>query len=142
MKVKDIMTTNVQCANQSATLEEVSNQMKSLNVGSIPICDSGNRLLGIVTDRDIVVRGLSQGLQSQAMAKDVMTVSPVTVSPDTDVTEATRLMSEHQIRRIPVVENGILVGIVAIGDVAVRDRLTDEAGNALSSISEPSRPNM
>lgn len=136
------MTTNVQCANQSATLEEVSNQMKSLNVGSIPICDSGNRLLGIVTDRDIVVRGLSQGLQSQAMAKDVMTVSPVTVSPDTDVTEATRLMSEHQIRRIPVVENGILVGIVAIGDVAVRDRLTDEAGNALSSISEPSRPNM
>jgi CBS domain-containing protein len=142
LKVKDIMTTNVQCANQSATLEEVSNQMKSLNVGSIPICDSGNRLLGIVTDRDIVVRGLSQGLQSQAMAKDVMTVSPVTVSPDTDVTEATRLMSEHQIRRIPVVENGILVGIVAIGDVAVRDRLTDEAGNALSSISEPSRPNM
>lgn len=142
MKVKDIMTTNVQCANQSATLEEVANKMKSLNVGSIPICDSGNRLLGIVTDRDIVVRGLSQGLQSQAMAKDVMTVSPVTVSPDTDVTEATRLMSEHQIRRIPVVENGILVGIVAIGDVAVRDRLTDEAGNALSSISEPSRPNM
>jgi len=142
LKVKDIMTTNVQCANQSATLEEVSNQMKSLNVGSIPICDSGNRLLGIVTDRDIVVRGFSQGLQSQAMAKDVMTVSPVTVSPDTDVTEATRLMSEHQIRRIPVVENGILVGIVAIGDVAVRDRLTDEAGNALSSISEPSRPNM
>lgn len=142
MKVKDIMTTNVQCANQSATLEEVSNKMKSLNVGSIPVCDSGNRLLGIVTDRDIVVRGLSQGLQSQAMAKDVMTVSPVTVSPDTDVTEATRLMSEHQIRRIPVVENGILVGIVAIGDVAVRDRLTDEAGNALSSISEPSRPNM
>lgn len=142
MKVKDIMTTNVQCANQSTTLEEVANKMKSLNVGSIPVCDSGNRLLGIVTDRDIVVRGLSQGLQSQAMAKDVMTVSPVTVSPDTDVTEATRLMSEHQIRRIPVVENGILVGIVAIGDVAVRDRLTDEAGNALSSISEPSRPNM
>lgn len=142
MKVKDIMTTNVQCANQSTTLEEVANKMKSLNVGSIPVCDSGNRLLGIVTDRDMVVRGLSQGLQSQAIAKDVMTVNPVTVSPDTDVNEATRLMSEHQIRRIPVVENGTLVGILAIGDMAVRDRLTDEAGNALSSISEPSRPNM
>ncbi|SHH87636.1 CBS domain-containing protein [Sporanaerobacter acetigenes] len=142
MKVKDIMTTNVQCANQSTTLEEVANKMKSLNVGSIPVCDSGNRLLGIVTDRDMVVRGLSQGLQSQAVAKDVMTVNPVTVSPDTDVNEATRLMSEHQIRRIPVVENGTLVGILAIGDMAVRDRLTDEAGNALSSISEPSRPNM
>ena len=136
------MTTNVQCANQSTTLEEVANKMKSLNVGSIPVCDSGNRLLGIVTDRDMVVRGLSQGLQSQAVAKDVMTVNPVTVSPDTDVNEATRLMSEHQIRRIPVVENGTLVGILAIGDMAVRDRLTDEAGNALSSISEPSRPNM
>lgn len=142
MKVKDIMTTNVQCANQSTTLEEVANKMKSLNVGSIPVCDSGNRLLGIVTDRDMVVRGLSQGLQSQAVAKDVMTVNPVTVSLDTDVNEATRLMSEHQIRRIPVVENGTLVGILAIGDMAVRDRLTDEAGNALSSISEPSRPNM
>ena len=142
MKVKDIMTRQVVSVSQSSTLGEVATEMKNLNVGSIPVCDNNSRLLGIVTDRDMVVRGLTQGYESQSIVRDVMTASPVSVTPDTDVTEVTNLMAEHQIRRLPVVEGGTLVGIVSIGDVAVRDRLIDEAGDALADISAPSRPNI
>lgn len=142
MKVKDIMTRQVVSVSQSSTLGEVATEMKNLNVGSIPVCDNNSCLLGIVTDRDMVVRGLTQGYESQSIVRDVMTASPVSVTPDTDVTEVTNLMAEHQIRRLPVVEGGTLVGIVSIGDVAVRDRLIDEAGDALADISAPSRPNI
>ncbi len=142
MKVKDIMTRQVVSVSQSSTLGEVATEMKNLNVGSIPVCDNNSRLLGIVTDRDMVVRGLTQGYESQSIVRDVMTASPVSVTPDTDVTEVTNLMAEHQVRRLPVVEGGTLVGIVSIGDVAVRDRLIDEAGDALADISAPSRPNI
>ncbi|WP_200804859.1 CBS domain-containing protein [Anaerosalibacter sp. Marseille-P3206] len=142
MKIRDIMTRQVTSVGQNSTLGEVAGQMKNLNVGSIPVCDNNSKLLGIVTDRDMVVRGLTQGYASQSIVRDVMTANPVFVTPDTDVTEATNLMAEHQVRRLPVVEGDSLVGIVSIGDVAVRDRLIDEAGDALSNISEPSRPNI
>lgn len=142
MKVKDIMTRQVVSVSQSSTIGEVAKEMKNLNVGSIPVCNNNSSLTGIVTDRDMVVRGLTQGYTSQSIVRDVMTASPVSVSPDTDVVEATNLMAEHQIRRLPVVEGGTLVGIVSIGDVAVRDRLVEEAGDALSDISTPSRPNI
>ena len=142
MKVKDIMTRQVVSVNQNSTLGEVATEMKNLNVGSIPVCDNNSSLLGIITDRDMVVRGLTQGYASQSIVRDVMTASPISVTPDTDVVEVTNLMAEHQIRRLPVVEGGTLVGIVSIGDVAVRDRLIEEAGDALSNISEPSRPNI
>ena len=142
MKVKDIMTTNVKTVSEKSTLGEVATKMKSLNVGSIPVCDDYQSLLGIVTDRDIVVKGMTQGSQSQSSVRDVMTRNPVTVTPDTDVNQATTLMSQHQIRRLPVVEGNKLVGIVAIGDIAVRDNFVEEAGDALSNISEPSRPTM
>jgi len=142
LKVKDIMTTNVKTVSEKSTLGEVATKMKSLNVGSIPVCDDYQSLLGIVTDRDIVVKGMTQGSQSQSPVRDVMTRNPVTVTPDTDVNQATILMSQHQIRRLPVVEGNKLVGIVAIGDIAVRDNFVEEAGDALSNISEPSRPIM
>lgn len=142
MKVKDIMTKQVVSVSQSSTLGEVATEMKNLNVGSIPVCDNNSSLMGIVTDRDMVVRGLTQGYASQSIVRDVMTASPVSVTPDTDVVEVTNLMAQHQVRRLPVVEGGTLVGIVSIGDVAVRDRLIDEAGDALANISEPSRPNI
>lgn len=140
MKIKDIMTTNVQYANPHSSLKEVANQMKDLNVGSIPVCEDTTKILGIVTDRDLVVRGLSTNTKENLSVSDVMTRNPVTITPETTVKEATKLMSEHQIRRLPVVEENKLVGIVAIGDLAVRNRLSNKAGEALSNISEPSRP--
>lgn len=142
MKVKDAMTREIKIAREDSTIEYIANEMKDLNIGSIPVCDLNNRLLGIVTDRDIVVRGLSQGKGENHTIKDVMTKNPISVSSDTDLDEATKLMSQHQIRRLPVVDNGTLVGILAIGDVAVRDNFVNEAGDALSSISEPSKPNI
>lgn len=142
MKVKDAMTTEVRSARKDSTVEFIANEMKSLNVGSIPVCDNNNWLLGIVTDRDIVVNGLSQGKDGNSTIGDVMTRDIISVSPETDISEATELMSQHQIRRLPVVENGALVGILAIGDVAIRDKFVDEAGDALSNISEPNKPSM
>ena len=142
MKVKDIMTRQVVSVSQNSTLGEVATEMKNLNVGSLPVCDNNSSILGIITDRDMVVRGLIQGYTNQSIVRDVMTTNPITVTPDTDVSEVTELMAQNQIRRIPVVEGGTLVGIVSIGDVAVRDSFVEEAGNALSDISEPSRPNI
>ncbi|MBW4829326.1 MAG: CBS domain-containing protein [Clostridiaceae bacterium] len=142
MKVGDAMTKEVKVAREDSTIEYVANEMKNLNIGSIPVCDLNNKLLGIVTDRDIVVRGLSQGKGGNYTVKDVMTTNPVSVSPETSIHEATDIMSQNQIRRLPVVDNGTLVGILAIGDVAVRDNFIDQAGDALSSISEPIKPSM
>ena len=136
------MTRQVVSVSQNSTLGEVATEMKNLNVGSLPVCDNNSSILGIITDRDMVVRGLNQGYTNQSIVRDVMTTNPITVTPDTDVSEVTELMAQNQIRRIPVVEGGTLVGIVSIGDVAVRDSFVEEAGNALSDISEPSRPNI
>lgn len=138
MKVREIMTTNVTTARENSTLREVADQMKSLNVGCIPVCDSSNRPIGIVTDRDIVLRSVASGSNADEQVRNVMSSSVISVSPDTDVHEAARIMAENQIRRLPVVENGKLVGILAIGDLAVRNIYVNEAGDALSSISQPS----
>ncbi|EOD01607.1 Signal-transduction protein [Caldisalinibacter kiritimatiensis] len=138
MKIRDIMTTNVTSVRTDSSIREVANQMKSLNVGSMPVCDGSNTPVGIVTDRDIVLRNVSQGKDVNEQVGNIMSSGLVSVSPDTDIHEAAEIMAQNQIRRLPVVENGRLVGIVSIGDLAVRDIYINEAGDALSSISEPS----
>jgi len=114
--------------------------MKELNVGVIPVCNNQDQPLGIITDRDIVLRGVVAGLDNSANASDIMSKGVISVTPDTHVHEAARIMGENQVRRLPVVENGKMVGIVAIGDLAVRNIYENEAGEALSNISTPSRP--
>ncbi|SDZ35163.1 CBS domain-containing protein [Proteiniborus ethanoligenes] len=136
MKVKEIMTTRVQTVSESCTMKEAAEHMKSLDVGSLPVCNNSNKLVGVVTDRDMVIRGLTSEINSSTPVRQVMSSNPVFVSPDTGVHEAARLMAKHQIRRLPVVENNEIVGIVSIGDLAVRDIYVNEAGDALSSISE------
>lgn len=142
LKVNDIMTSPAKSVRVNSTLGEVADEMKRLNVGSIPVCDDSNNLMGIVTDRDIVVKGISQGHNNGATVESVMTKNPITVSPETSIEEATNVMSHHQIRRLPVTDNGKLVGILALGDIAVSDHVADKAGDALSNISEPARPEM
>ncbi len=140
MRIAEIMTKDVQTVTPDADLVTVAQYMKSLNVGVIPVVEDG-RLLGIITDRDIVVRAIAEGRDPvNARARDHMTPDPTTVSPDDDVQQAAAIMAREQIRRLPVVENGTLVGIVALGDVAVdsgRDKLS---GETLEQISTPSRP--
>ncbi|SKC75936.1 CBS domain-containing protein [Maledivibacter halophilus] len=141
MKVKDLMTTNVRTADVNASLPEVAQSMKTLDVGSIPICDNNRNVVGMVTDRDIVLRSVAEGSNVENVrAQDVMSTEVVSVSPDTDVHEAADIMAQNQIRRLPVVENGRIVGIVAIGDFATQNIYVNEAGDALSDISKPSSP--
>lgn len=140
MKVKDIMTKKVAYISPTASVVEAAQLMQKHNVGSIPVVDQ-NKVVGIVTDRDIVVRNVAHGKSPQAtMVKDVMTSQVMTVSPDMDVNDASKLMAENQIRRLPVVENNQLVGMISLGDLAVDDRFYAEAADALAEISIPARP--
>jgi CBS domain-containing protein len=140
MKVKDVMTKNVAYVNPAATISETAQLMQQHNVGSIPVCDQSG-VVGIVTDRDIVVRSIAHGKNpQQTKVTDIMTTGITTVSPDMEMSDVASKMSSSQIRRVPVVENNSLVGIVALGDVAVDAKFNTEVADTLSNISKPSKP--
>ena len=139
-KLSDIMTQSVATVSPEQTVQEAAQLMSQHNVGSIPVVQNGN-VVGIVTDRDIALRAVSQGqAPSSTTVQTVMSSSLVTGTPQMDVHEAANLMSEQQIRRLPVVENGQLTGIVALGDLATQNIYQNEAGEALSQISTPATP--
>lgn len=136
MKVREIMTTEVASAAPDTTLEEIATMMRDENVGSIPIVED-EELAGIVTDRDIVVRCIAEGKDpTEVTAEEIYTDDLQTVSPDDDVRRAADIMGRRQIRRLPVVEDGDLVGIIALGDIAVKERGDHASGEALEEISE------
>lgn len=136
MKVKDLMSSNVLYAKPNTPLEQIAQQMKQQDVGSIPICNDNGEAIGIVTDRDIVLRGVSSG-NNNVSAQDVMSSNLVYASPNMSAHEAANIMAKNQIRRLPVVENNRLVGILAMADIARKNIYVDEAGDALSAISKP-----
>lgn len=141
MKLQEVMTTNLATASPDNTLLDVAKIMQTHNIGCVPVCDQSGKVLGIVTDRDIVVRNIANDGDPKTTSVDsVMTVELVEGNPMMDVDTAVRIMAERKIRRLPIIENDRLVGMVAIGDLATRYKYTDEAGQALSEISEPSRP--
>ena len=136
MKVRELMTREPTTVEPNATLGEVATLMKQDDCGSIPVVQSG-RLVGIVTDRDIVIRGIAAGSDPKTQrVSAIMSADPVTVGPDNDVTEAEKVMADRQIRRLPVVENGKLVGIIVTAQIA---RAGDKkmVGETLKEISEP-----
>ncbi|EGL81659.1 CBS domain containing protein [Caldalkalibacillus thermarum TA2.A1] len=133
--ISDIMTRQVNCCIPEDNIYEAAVKMKTWDVGIIPVV-SNDQLLGVITDRDIVIRGVAERKPNSTQVTEVMTADVITCSPDTTVDEAAQLMSRHQIRRLPVVEGNKLVGIVALGDLAVREIHEDEAEAALSEISE------
>ncbi|WP_029214662.1 CBS domain-containing protein [Kallotenue papyrolyticum] len=140
MRIAEIMTREVQTVAPDSDLVTVAQYMKSLNVGVIPVVEEG-RLLGVITDRDIVIRAIAEGRDPvNARARDHMTPDPTTVAPDDDVQRAAEIMAREQIRRLPVVEHGTLVGIVSLGDVAVDSGREQMTGQTLEEISTPSRP--
>ncbi len=137
MKVKDIMSKQVACVNSNDPVEKAAQLMKQYNVGSIPVC-SQNNVIGIVTDRDLALRSIAGGQNAkQQRVQDVMSSNPVTGTPEMDVHEAAKIMGERQIRRLPIVENNKMVGIVALGDISVEPQLQDNAEQALKNISQP-----
>lgn len=134
-KIRDIMTENVESCTLLDNVYEVAVKMKELNVGAIPIVDQ-DKLVGMITDRDIVLRCVAEKHPASSKVEDIMSNNLITISPDASSREAAKLMAEHQIRRVPVVENRKLVGIVSLGDFAVRELTDDQAKQALTEISE------
>ncbi|GAA0338791.1 CBS domain-containing protein [Bacillus carboniphilus] len=134
--VKEVMTKKVEYCTLLDNVFEVATKMKELNVGAIPILDEQEHLVGMITDRDIVVRGVAEKHPGSTKVEVVMSDHLVTIEPEASTEEAVELMTEHQIRRLPVVKNGKLVGILALGDLAIRTTLDEQAEKALSEISE------
>lgn len=142
MQIKDVMTKSVASISAEDTVERAAQLMQEYNVGSIPVC-SGEKVIGIITDRDIALRCVAQGENCKNTAvRNVMTSNPVTGNPTMDVHDAARIMSERQIRRLPIVDDNNLVGMVALGDLAVEPNLTDDAADALKDISVPASPDL
>jgi CBS domain-containing protein len=134
MKVRELMTTEPTTVEPKATLGEVATLMKQQDCGSIPVVE-GRRLVGIVTDRDIVVRGVAAGKDPKTQrVSEVMSADPVTIGPDDDVTDAEKKMADRQIRRLPVVEGGKLVGIIVTAQIA-RAGNERKVGETLKEIS-------
>ncbi|QGQ48010.1 CBS domain-containing protein [Metabacillus sediminilitoris] len=140
MKVAEVMTTNVDSCTPENSCKEVAEKMKELEVGAIPICEDG-KLVGLITDRDLVINGIANNLSSESTVSKLMTNDVVKGTKDMSVEEAATIMSQQQIRRLPIVEGDKLIGIVSLGDLAVNNQSNDKAGDALQDISEPAEPN-
>ncbi|MFP5115239.1 CBS domain-containing protein [Bacillaceae bacterium C204] len=136
-KVQDIMTKDVNVCTPHEPVTVAAKIMRDINCGSVPVCE-GKKVVGMITDRDIVINCVADEKDCSSIhCHDCMTSDVITCSPDTDAHECARMMADHQIRRIPVVQNGEMVGICAIGDLATVDIHINEAGDALSNISQP-----
>lgn len=140
MKIKDVMSSDVVTVYPDTPVQQVAQVMQKHNIGAVPVCDESG-IKGIVTDRDIVVRNVAHGTDPKSLcASDVMTSQIVTVTPSTDVRAVSKIMAEKQIRRMPVVEDNRVVGMVALGDLADSNGFFDvEASEALTEISKPNR---
>lgn len=138
MRVKDIMTASVDCVESTNTIAHAARRMAEDDIGVLPILSDG-RLVGIVTDRDIALRGVAAGISSQAPIRRVMSENVAACSPDDDIETVLALMSREQIRRMPVCNNREqVVGIVALADLAAHDPDKKEVAATLNDICEPS----
>ncbi|MEN3331292.1 MAG: hypothetical protein V7641_657 [Blastocatellia bacterium] len=138
LRCSEIMTKNVTTCGPDTVIRDVADMMEDDNVGSIPVLDNG-RLVGIVTDRDIVCRVIAEGLDTRTTkAREVMSDEIITCTADDSLIDAIRKMGEHQIRRIPICDlNGRLRGIIALGDIALEAERDQDLANAIEQISQP-----
>jgi CBS domain-containing protein len=116
---RDIMHAGAECVGESQTLQHAARQMRDLDVGALPICNDDGRLLGIITDRDIVVKCIANGDDPGTVtAGQLAQAEPVTIGPAADVDEVLHLMAENQIRRLPVIDNQRVIGMISEADLA------------------------
>ncbi|MGC5016567.1 CBS domain-containing protein [Streptosporangium sp. DT93] len=116
---REIMTSNAECVQAEETVLEAAEKMARLDVGSLPICGSDDRLQGMLTDRDIVVKVLAKGKDPKGcLAGELGEGKPVTIGADDDAREILRTMASHKVRRLPVIDGHTLIGMVALADVA------------------------
>ena len=137
MQVRDLMNPSVVTIEPTSSAALAARLISRHNVGVLPVCAGDGRLRGVVTDRDIVLRCVAaEEDPAQTPVRDIMTRSCATVSPGDDCREATRIMSAQQVRRLPVVEDGRVVGMISLSDLARSRRFDMEAAQALCEISE------
>ena len=136
MKVKECMCSKVSCVKPETTICDVAKLMLDKHVGCIPVCDNNNKVVGLVTDRDLTLRTLACEKDiKQTPVSEVMTTKVFNVAPDAELTEAEKIMCECQVRRVPVVENDVLVGIITVGDLANNQNISSqEVSNTMEEI--------
>ena len=141
MDISRLMTKNVEVVGPDATLQEAARKMKDIDVGSLPVCN-GRKLLGMLTDRDVTIRAVAEGRDpKQTKVKDVMTADVVYGRTSQAVHEIAEMLASHQIRRLPIVnDDNELVGIVALGDLAVDAGDERLGGDVLADVSTPAKP--
>ena len=135
MKITDVMTRDIQTVSPTDTAQQAANFMLKADTGSIPVCD-GDRIVGMITDRDIAVRGTAQGLGPDAQVGELMSSDIICANCDDSVESVARQMADRQVRRMPVIdENRQLVGMVSLGDLS-READTSAASTALEGVSK------
>ena len=135
MNIREVMTPNPQSISPGDSIQNAARIMRDNDTGAVPVVENG-RPVGIVTDRDIVVRAVAEDGQLNRPVRDIVSGNVVYATPDMSTHEAADLMSEYQVRRLPVVENDRLVGIVSLGDLAVKEAKDKRSGDTLEHISE------
>ena len=135
MEIKDIMTQSVVSIDPAENVEVAARTMRQYNIGALPVCKNG-KLCGMLTDRDIVTRCLAANrLPGNTQVQQVMTRQVTAVSPNLETGAAAHLMGRLQVRRLPVVENGKICGMVSLGDLAIREETAIDAGDVLTDVS-------
>ncbi|MBE2978585.1 CBS domain-containing protein [Priestia megaterium] len=140
MNITEVMTSNVESCNLKSSCGEVATMMKNLDVGIIPICED-DKLIGLITDRDLVVNGLANNFNANTHISEMITTDVISGTKHMSVDQAAEIMSQYQIRRLPIVEDGKLIGMVSLGDLAVSNDSNQKAGKVLEDISVPAEPN-
>ena len=136
MLVRDIMSQRVIRVHPEECVAVAARQLATNHIGAMPVCGNDGRLLGVVTDRDLVVRCLAAGRSPEkTRVREVMTGNVVSVAPDTGIRTAATVMGHRQVRRLPVVEDGKLLGMISLSDLAAREESAFDAVDALSAIS-------
>lgn len=136
MKLREVMTNPVVRIHPDETVAVAARTLTHYNIGILPVCGNDGRVCGLVTDRDLVTRCMASGRSpATTPVREVMTNKVISAAPDMDATAAADLMGREQIRRLPVLENGRLCGMVSLGDLAVQKESCIDAGDALSEIS-------
>lgn len=135
MKVSDIMTKNVIKVSPEESVEVAARALTHYNIGALPVCKEDGKVCGMVTDRDLVIRCMAANMPaSSTSVRQVMTSQVMSVHPDTDAAVAAHLMGRQQVRRLPVMENGKLCGMISLGDIACREESVMDAADALTDI--------
>ena len=136
MKVREVMSGHVVRIDPEETVEVAARTLAQFNIGALPVCAQNGNLLGVVTDRDLVIRCMAAGkTPAQTKVREIMTNKIISVAPDTEAGVAAHLMGRRQVRRLAVTENGRLCGMVSLGDLAVREDSVMDAADALQDIS-------